>query len=366
MKLLRFLLLLFVLVFPTSAFAQENKLEQPPDMPLAIQPSALKLPDLAEDMVVEDHGWLRIAYPKGTEERIEPFVTGADEFKAMLGDAFGQDVLADKIEIRVARTSDAMAALAPPSLPPYPWAVAVTYAPIRLVVVSLIEPKSHEGTDVPETLRHELTHVALADAVAGHHVPLWFNEGLAIHFSGEKAFDRTQALWNASLSKSLLPLSDIDAAYPREGYEVNVAYAEAADFTRFLLREPDKERFSGLIARVRDGGAFDRAIADAYGTDIRRLEFEWREGLSKRFTIWPALAGGSLIWVLGIGLLVFAWVRRRRRAQATLEKWAKEEAAADAAVVAATTVEPDVPRTSRPSLPRVPVVEHEGSWHTLH
>lgn len=346
-----------------AAPALADGVQQPPDVPLSIQPSTLKLPELPQDMVVEEHGWLRVAYPKGTESRIEPLVKEADDFKETLVDSFGQSVL-DRVELRVARSADAMAALAPASLPPPPWAVGVAYPSVRLVLVSLVDPTSHEGTDVPEVVRHELTHVALDDATAGHHVPLWFNEGLAIHFSGENAMNRTSTLWSASMSKTLLPLADIDTSYPRDRYDVGVAYAESADFVRFLLREPDHERFGSLVERIRGGTAFDRAIGDAYGSDVRRLEFEWREGLSKRFTIWPALTGGSIVWLFGIVILGVGWVRKRRRSKATLEKWAIEESAAETVrIPVPLALESEVPP---PSLPRVPIVEHEGSWHTLH
>lgn len=364
MKWLRLLLLsiLFVLVSRTSN--ADNGVQQPPDVPLSIQPSALKLPDLPADMVVEEHGWLRVAYPKGTEMRVKPFVDEADALKETLENAFGQPVL-DHVELRIARSPEGMAALALTSLPPPPWAVGVAYGSVRLVLVSLVEPSSHEGTDVPEVARHEITHVALEDALAGHHVPLWFNEGLAIHFSGENAGARLSTLASASLSKGLVPLAEIDTSYPRDHYEVGVAYAESADFVRFLLRDADHERFAGLVQRLHDGVPFERAMADAYGTDLRRLEFEWRETLSKRFTIWPALAGGSLVWVGGIAILVLGWVRKRRRAKQTLERWEKEEAAQDA-LLAPPPPPPEDSTPPRPSLPRVPVVEHDGTWHTLH
>lgn len=352
-----FLTLLCAMIFTRPARADAPLL--PPDVGITIQ-RQVDLPPLPEDTVVEEHGWLRIAYPKGTESRVKDAIDQADDYKAMLADALGEDVL-DRVEIRVARTPESMAELVPPSFAPPPWAVGISYASVRLILVSLIDPQSHEGTDVPETIRHELAHVALDDATQGHHVPLWFNEGLAIHFSGENSMTRTQTLWQASMSKSLLPLSDVDTAYPRDRYEVGVAYAESADFVQFLLRDPDRSRFSSLIERVRNGTAFERALADAYGSDLHRLEFEWREGLSKRFTIWPALAGGSFIWIASIGVLVLAWVRKKRRAKATLERWEKEEALEDALARVDEDPIPDAAMVKTKT-----TVEHDGRWYTLH
>ena len=47
--------------------------------------------------------------------------------------------------------------------------------------------------------RHELAHIALQDATLGHHVPRWFNEGFAIHASGESRYLRWKTLENATL-----------------------------------------------------------------------------------------------------------------------------------------------------------------------
>ena len=82
-----------------------------------------------------------------------------------------------------------------------------------------------------------------------------------------------------------------------------------------------------------------------------------------------------------IGLAFVASRRRRKRTKATMERWAVEEAAEDAALAKAA---PDATRmhivlapreAEHPALPAlkrgnldidVPKVEHEGSWHTLH
>ena len=57
-----------------------------------------------------------------------------------------------------------MARLAPPESPPPKYAVGVAYPALKLVLVSLVDPKSFEGTDLVEVLKHELAHVALEDA----------------------------------------------------------------------------------------------------------------------------------------------------------------------------------------------------------
>jgi hypothetical protein len=267
-----------------------------------------------------------------------------------------------------------MASLAPADLPPPAYATGVAYPALDLVVLSLQSPGTYEAPELEEVFRHELLHIALEDAVAGHHVPRWFNEGLAVYESGEGQYARTRVLWDATLSRTVLPLAEIDRNFPSSRYEVNIAYAESADFVRFLLRSSDRARFAALVSRVRGGQAFERALADAYGTDLRKLEYEWREELDKRFSMLPVLTGGSLIWVLLVGLMVIGYWRRRRQAKAKLLQWEREEALADALAraaaseqVALASTEPaEMPAPEGRRVPSVPIVEHDGTWHTLH
>ena len=193
--------------------------------------------------------------------------------------------------------------------------------------------------------------------------PGWFNEGLAIHESGELPWARMKTLWDASFARTLIPLHDLDAGFPSDGYEVNVAYAESADFVAFLMRDADKARFGSLVQRVGAGVAFDRALEDSYGTDVRKLEFQWREEISRRFGILPMLTGGGVIWVLIAALAATAWIRRRRQAKAKLERWAFEEAQVDAPAAAARPYEPAGPEDDLPAsrVPPAGVVEHEGA-----
>ena len=281
--------------------------------------------------------------------------------KAKLADELGQPVLTRPIEVRIARTPEDMTALAPKEIPPPSYASAVALPGLRLIILSMRAPVSDEGTDLGELFRHELAHIALDDATGSKHVPFWFNEGYAVHASNERAMDRAETLSNASLWKTILPLSDLDRSAPVERYEVSVAYAESADFLRFLLRQADRGRFASLIERTRKGQPFEHALGDAYASDQRKLEYEWREELAKRYTFWPVLLSGSAIWVLVIGALGVGFVRKKQRDKVVVARWEREEredaeeAARRAAIRAAIQTgirRPPRPKACVPSSPR--------------
>jgi hypothetical protein len=247
-----------------------------------------------------------------------------------------------------------------------------------LLTIHPVHPNSRH--DLAEVFRHELSHVALYEAARTRHVPRWFNEGFAVFASGESSFARHQTLMTATLADNLLPLEQMERTFPSDDVGASVAYAQAADVVRFLVRQQEAHRFRAMIERVRNGQTFEQAMRDAYGLDLAGLEYEWREDVAKRYTFWPVFFSGSFVWVGAIALFVWGWRRRKKRSQETLERWAKEEAAEDARrreaetaprvhiVFARGSGAQRMPELKPPGPPEteVPKVEHEGRWHTLH
>jgi hypothetical protein len=374
---LALLIALLAIVMPHRALADARSVSElpPSDVSVVVQPAAVAPGPVPSDFQRIDVGWLAFEFPASIRGRVEPLMREAEGIRARLAEDLGQPVLAHAL-VRIARTPDRMIDLAPRGAPPPEYAAAVAYPSEHLVLLSMQAPYTWESTDLSELLGHELGHLALADAVEDHNIPRWFNEGFAIYESREVPWLRTKTLWDASLSKRLLPLSELDQALPSDRTEVSIAYAESADVVRFLMREADRARFGSLVERVRGGAPFERALEDAYDTDVRKLEYEWREEVAHRFGFLPMLTGGGVLWVLICGLAVAAWIKKRRRAKAKLALWAREEAEVDAAIAGAQAERrsgaPDAqPEPAREDaiparMPSVPVVEHEGRWYTLH
>src|SRR5258708_21133784 len=324
-----------LLASPAPVRADEGDLAlQPRDVGTIDDAGPLTLPPLPDDFEVFDRGWIHLAAPATIHDRIPALLADAVEFRSHLSEVLGQPVLG-YVHVRIVRSPEQMTELAPEGAPPPRYAAGVAYPELRVILLAMKAPATWEAPDLSELMRHELTHVALAGAVTERHVPRWFNEGLAIRESGEAPWARTKTLWDASLSRTLIPLKDLDSSFPTERYDVNIAYAESADFVGFLMRDSDRARFGSLVQRRGAGVPFERALEDAYGTDVRKLEFQWREEVGRRFGIVPVLTGGGVLWVVIAGLAAAAWIKRRRKAKAKLEQWALEEALIDRAAAAA-------------------------------
>lgn len=359
------------------------------DTPVA---SHLKMPAVPEGFSTYDGGWLKMAYHPSLAARVRVLQEEAEVFKEELSRMLGHDVLGE-VHVRVGRTAGEMETLAPDGTRFPKYASGVAYSELGLVLLTAAPRYPGSRHDLPEVFRHELAHIALHDAVSRDNVPRWFNEGFAVHASGEAATDRLQALWTATVSGNLIPFNKLTRSFPADSTAASIAYAQAADLLRFLLRGGEEHRFRALIRRVAGGQTFEEALADAYATDMYSLESDWKKDVAQRYTFWPILFGGSFVWVGAIGLLVWGYLRRKRRADQKLARWAKEEALEDArrkwaqtiferssgpvrVVVtqaplrsAEATAEAEAAPgkdTASPLLPVVPSIEHEGERHTLH
>src|SRR5450432_2206486 len=271
---------------------------------------ALRMPPVPAGFNSYDGGWVHFIYHPSSRERVQPLIAQADAVRHELIERLGFPALT-QVRVEIARTTGEMATFAPAGAPYPDYASGVAYAELGLVLLSLTPLHPGAEQDLGEVFRHELAHVALHDALGGQTVPRWFNEGFAVFASGEASFARMKTLSMATVGGSLIPLHDIERSFPSDETQAQVAYAEAVDVVRFLVRREDVHRFRSLIQQLREGKFFETAVLEAYGVELSTLELEWRDDVSRRYTFWPVLLSGTCFWVIGLGVFVWAWRRRR-------------------------------------------------------
>ena len=162
--------------------------------------------------------------------------------------------------------------------------------------------------DLYRTLRHELAHLALHQAVPGR-VPLWFDEGYAAWAAGE--WERLGLLeLNLAVVRGAVPdLRTLDGALRGSATTADAAYALAASAVTELARRNPTGSLTPLLQRLGRGEDFDAAVLGTTGLTLGRFELVWRRSLRQRYSLaaW-ILAGG------GWGILTLAlWVLLRRR-----------------------------------------------------
>jgi hypothetical protein len=260
----------------------------------------------------------------------------------------------------------------------------VAFASKGLILLTLTAPESWKPSPVRTVLIHELSHLALHNAVKGRSLQRWFQEGVALHQAGESSLRRTRVLWEAVVRDRLIPLQSISRSFPERYRPADLAYAQSADFVSYLLDGADNQRyFRKLIAAVRDHGDFSRAVLQSYNVSLGYLEREWRRGLKDRFGRLPLLLTGvGTVWVLTSALLLFGYIRVKRRQRATLLRWSEQEGTdreerappkppdgvADSPVEEGSCPisERRVSQAKSGEGGGVPTIEYEGRNHTVH
>lgn len=184
------------------------------------------------------------------------------------------------------------------------WGAAIALPGERTILLRA------DGSNLYQTLRHELAHLALHRAV-GVRVPLWFDEGYAAWAAGE--WDRLGGLeLNLAVVRGALPdLRGLDGALRASASTADAAYALAASAVTELARRNPMGSLAPLLQRLRAGDDFEASVQATTGLTLSQFEREWQRTLRNRYSLvtWLLAGGGWAVLALSLwGLL--RWRRR--------------------------------------------------------
>jgi hypothetical protein len=183
------------------------------------------------------------------------------------------------------------------------WGAAVAVPTARTIVLRA------DTRDVFRTLRHELAHLVIHQAVPVR-LPLWFDEGYAAWAAGE--WERLGLLeLNLAVVRGSVPdLRGLDGALRGSTTTADAAYALAASAVAELARRNPSRTITPLLQRLEQGQDFGSAVQATTGLSLAQFDREWRHSLRRRYSLasW-LLAGGG--WAV-LALVVWALLRRRR------------------------------------------------------
>lgn len=348
---------------------------RPYDAPIVSNPRAAIPAKPTSYLEQTEDGFLFVYHPSA-HDRVRAIIPSVMQTRFRIREQLGKDVLA-AIEIRVAALPEEMRTLGPTEDFSH-YASTIAFSKYKLVVTSLGSPRSLERNDLGPALAHALAHVALDEVVEDHSVPLWFHEGYAAHVAGDGRSARAQRLVFATLQERLYGFADMQARFPVDAPESSLAYAHAADLTRFLLEKPNQKNFHLLLEKTRTGDSFDTALPAAYGMPTANLEMVWHGSMARRYAFLPIFLAAMAI-LAGCAAVITAKkivVQRRARQEKPTREVAQhlpesERISAIEMVVARAERMPQQTRGEStgaliPLETEVPKVEHEGDWHTLH
>ena len=242
--------------------------------------------------------------------------------------------------IYLAPTWEQFQEVQPDGAPPT-WAIGTAYPARNLIC--LRSPRGMKGgrTDIEEVLRHEYTHLVLANALKGNDAPRWLDEGFTMLQSRGWNLSLTYCLSRGVLRDALIPLEELTHGFPLDQDKAQLAYAQSISFVSFIKTEYGPEALPRLITGLAYGLDAETALKQATGLGLRNLERQWKVELKKRYSWIPIVTSFFSLWFLVSLLFLLSYWLKRRRAKRTLAEWEEEEAHAEPHLLSESTGEKD-------------------------
>lgn len=184
----------------------------------------------------------------------------------------------------------------------------------------------HQATSsFPGTVRHELVHILLARNTRPGNLPRWLNEGIAMMLAGELHWSAPIRVARMQATGDIIDYTDLDFAFMSgDGNLVHNAYAQSLSMTEYLADELGEERFWEMVHSL-EHQSFGKAVHEYLGAYPREFWQSWRRTLWAVALVVSLMSGFTAFQIMAV-LLVIAYLRKRKHAQARLAQWEEEEA----------------------------------------
>lgn len=298
------------LLFAGAAQA-EPSFSNPPAMttdvawrPVALPAGWVELPGVAFTVVgaASDIAVMRDLSDHG--DRALPKLAGA------LGVPIGGEV-----RVYLAEDTDQFRTLQP-QMPPE-WADATAYPNLGAIFLRAPSARGADPKPLVQVLDHELIHILLGRAFAPTDVPHWLQEGVAQVYSGEAGPEVTEALSRGLRSGAAFSLKDLEGGFPIDPIRAQLAYAQSADFVRWMRFRFGESSIPALVQATRSGQTLAAAVHQVTGDPLDVVDADWKSRLIAGTPVWFA-PGNFDDGLFALAGLAFLWVgsgRWRTRAQ---------------------------------------------------
>ena len=241
--------------------------------------------------------------------------------RSLLGEALGRDTFPGlprpRAHARILVTPDAshFHDAIGPAAPE--WGAAVATPENGRIVMQGSRASSAAG-DPRETLRHELAHLALHEAL-GDLPPRWFDEGYASFAAAEMARDDVLATNVALAFTGIPPLDSLDALFQGGASRAQTGYALARTAVA-AIAALDRERGLSLFFQYwRETRSMDQAMRRAYGVTEASFEIQWKASTRRRYGALALFADVSFAALLFLAVVGPLWLMRRQRDRRRLD-----------------------------------------------
>lgn len=191
------------------------------------------------------------------------------------------------------------------------WGAAIATPESGRIVMQGSRAGSAAG-DPRETLRHELAHLALHEAL-GALPPRWFDEGYASYAAGELSRDDVLATNLALAFRGIPPLDSLDALFEGGESRAQTGYALGRSAVAAIAALDPAHGLTLFFEYWRATGSMDQALRRAYGVTEAGFEVQWKSTTRRRYGALALVADLSFGAALFLAVMWPLWLLRRQR-----------------------------------------------------
>lgn len=230
--------------------------------------------------------------------------------------------LPDSLDITIVNTQEQFDSLVGGRMPDWGAGAAV---PGRDLIALRRSMMSQYPGSLANLLQHELAHIALHKRVDGNRIPRFIDEGFASWFAGEWTLTNITTVAAAQLTKSLLPLRQIDDVNGFRQAKANLAYSQSYLVVFLIYQKYGELAFTDLLDAFAAGRTTDDAFRLGLGVPFWSFENEYRSFLSEKYTLLSILSDTMGLWVILAIMVIVGYLLVKRRKKAAVDRWREEE-----------------------------------------
>lgn len=154
--------------------------------------------------------------------------------------------------------------------------------------------------------------------------PLWFNEGMAVYFSGDMGFERELNFARNYILGNSRTLNMMKYGYPRNQIEWESFYAKSGLAVKYIYLKKRVE-FYRIWDLAKPDHDFDSAFFKAFQMSTEEFSRQFENYAKTHFRVEILLASSGIIWSLLPLVLIVAVVRKKIINRRKLKVWEREE-----------------------------------------
>ena len=177
---------------------------------------------------------------------------------------------------------------------PQEWTGGVAFTEHGIIAIGVPPNELDWGK---RALAHELGHMVthqITFSPYGAFLPIWLDEGLAMHAEGEPDPYLQSWLKKAISQQKLISVRSLSSPFSAKPEEAYISYAESQSLVEFLIQNYGKDKMLRLLSLLKEGNSCDEALTKVYGFDQDGLDKLWREYITGQTHLQPVFENASL------------------------------------------------------------------------